>query len=278
MLKEGIIMNPIAFTLFNFEVRWYSLFILIGATLAYFLINIEAKRFNIKKDFIFNMFFWGLILGIIGARLYYVLFNWGYFSKHLDEIWAIWQGGLAIHGGIIVGVIVVWIYCSKHKFRPLRFIDMAVPGVILAQAIGRWGNFANAEAYGAATTLSHLKSIGIIPQFVIDGMYIEGTYYTPTFYYESLWCILGFIVIMILRRRKHAKVGDATAIYLIWYSVGRFFIEASRTDSLMFLNFKVAQIVSVILIIIGIIVLILNFRKGKYEDLYNDINNVEKVI
>ena len=109
-------------------------------------------------------------------------------------------------------------------------------------------------------------------------MYINGTYYTPTFFYESLWCLIGFIVIMILRRRKFAKVGDATAIYLIWYSVGRFFIEASRTDSLMFLNFKVAQIVSIILIIVGIVILILNFRKNKYEDLYNDINNVEKTI
>ena len=270
-------MNPVAFTLFNFEVRWYSLFILIGAGLAYLLVNLEAKRFNIKKDFIFNIFFWTLIIGIIGARLYYVLFNWDYFSTHIDEIWAIWQGGLAIHGGIIVGIIVAWIYSKKHKFRPLRFIDMAAPGVILAQAIGRWGNFANAEAYGAATTYSHLKSLGI-PEFIINGMNINGTYHTPTFLYESLWCILGFVIILTLRRRKYAKVGDATAIYLIWYSVGRFFIEAIRTDSLMFLNFKVAQLVSIVLIIIGVILLIMNFRKGKYVDLYNDINNVEKVI
>lgn len=269
-------MNPVAFNLFNFEIRWYSLFILIGAGLAYLLITLEAKRFKIKKDFIFNIFFWALIIGIIGARLYYVLFNWSYFKSHINEIWAIWQGGLAIHGGIILGIVTVWLYSLKHKFRPIRFLDMAAPAVIIAQAIGRWGNFANGEAYGAATTLNHLKSLNI-PQFIINGMYINETYYTPTFLYESLWCLIGFIIILVLRRRKFAKVGDATAIYLIWYSIGRFFIEASRTDSLMFLNFKVAQLVSITLIIIGIIILIINFKKRKYEDLYNDINNVEKV-
>ena len=269
-------MNPIAFTLFNFEVRWYSLFILIGAFIAYLLISLEAKKLKIKKDFIFNIFFWALIIGIIGARLYYVLFNWEYFSTHIDEIWAIWQGGLAIHGGIIFGVVTIWLYSKKHNFRTIRFLDMAAPGVIIAQAIGRWGNFANAEAYGAATSYSHLKSLRI-PEFIINGMYINETYYTPTFLYESIWCVLGFIVILILRHRKFAKVGDATAIYLIWYSVGRFFIEASRTDSLMLLNFKVAQLVSITLIIIGVVILIVNFRKSKYEDLYNDVNNVEKI-
>ena len=270
-------MNPVAFTLFNFEVRWYSLFILIGAALAFFLMSHEAKRLNIKKDFIFNTFFWALLFGIIGARLYYVLFHWGYFASHTGEIWQIWQGGLAIHGGIIFGIITIFIYSKKHNFRPIRFLDIAAPALIIAQAIGRWGNFANAEAYGAATTYAHLKSLGI-PNFIIDGMYINGTYYTPTFLYESIWCIIGFIVIYFLRKRKFTKVGDATAIYLIWYSIGRFFIEASRTDSLMFLNFKVAQLISIALIIIGIVILVLNARKNKYEDLYNDVTNVDKII
>ena len=269
-------MNPIAITLFNYDIRWYSLFILIGASIAYILVSLEGKKLKVKRDFIFNIFFWALIIGIIGARLYYVLFNWEYFSTHVNEIWAIWQGGLAIHGGIILGILTIWLYSKKHQFRPLRFLDMVAPGVIIAQAIGRWGNFANSEAYGVATSYEHLKSLGI-PEFIIKGMYINDTYYTPTFLYESIWCILGFIVILILRRRKFAKVGDATAIYLIWYSVGRFFIEASRTDSLMLLNFKVAQLVSFMLIIIGVVILIINFRKSKYEDLYNDINNVEKV-
>lgn len=270
-------MNPVAFSLFGYNIKWYSLFILIGATLAFLEINLEAKKLKISKDFIFNMFFWGLIIGIIGARLYYVLFTWEYFSSHISEIWQVWQGGLAIHGGIIFGIITIALYSKKHNFRGIRFTDMAVPGLLLAQAIGRWGNFVNQEAYGAATTLSHLKSLHI-PDFIINAMNINGTYYTPTFFYESLWCLIGFVVIYFLRNRKYTKVGDATAMYLIWYSTGRFFIEASRTDSLMFLGFKIAQIVSLILLIIGVVILVNNRRKSQYEDLYNDENNIPKII
>lgn len=270
-------MTPIAFSLFGYDIKWYSLFILIGATLAYLEISLEAKKLKISQDFIFNLFFWGLIIGIIGARLYYVLFTWEYFGSHISEIWQIWQGGLAIHGGIIFGIITIAIYSKKHNFRGIRFTDMAAPGLILAQALGRWGNFANGEAYGAATTLVHLKSLHI-PDFIIQGMNINGTYYTPTFLYESLWCILGFVVIYFLRSREFTKVGDATAMYLIWYSVGRFMIEASRMDSLMFFGFKMAQIVSLILIIVGAVIIINNRKKNKYEDLYNDVNNVEKIV
>ncbi len=263
-------MNPVAFSFWGFDVRFYSLLILIGVLLGYFMIVREAKRFGISSDFMFNLFFWTIIIGIIGARLYYVVFNWEYFGSHIGEIWQIWQGGLAIHGGILFGLITISIYTKRHNVRLGRILDIVVIPLILAQAIGRWGNFFNSEAYGAATTLNHLRSLHI-PEFIIQGMRINGIYYTPTFFYESLWCLIGFAIMLFVRRSKYVKIGQITGIYMIWYGVGRFFIEASRTDSLILLGFKVAQLVSIIMIIVGIVLFILGVRKGKYEDLYNEV-------
>lgn len=262
-------MNLIAFSIFGMEIRYYSLFILAGVVIAYFMILREAKRFHISGDFIFNMFFWTIIIGIIGARLYYVVFNWDYFGSHINEIWQIWQGGLAIHGGILFGLVTIAIYTKRYNIRTLKILDMAAVPLILAQGIGRWGNFFNSEAYGVATTLNHLKEMHI-PDFVISGMKINGIYYTPTFFYESIWCLLGFIVMLILRRTKYVKVGQTVSVYLMWYGVGRFFIEALRTDSLTILGFKMAQIISIIFVIIGVIIFVIGLKKSKYEDLYND--------
>lgn len=267
--KCGNTMNPVAFELFGFEIRWYSLLILIGVLYSFFAIMREAKKFKISTDFIFNMFFWTIIIGIIGARLYFLVFNWSWFGSHLNEIWQIWRGGLAIHGGIIFGLITINIYCRKYDMKTLKILDMVVVPLILAQAIGRWGNFFNSEACGPATTLNHLNSLHI-PNFIINGMQGNGVYYTPTFYYESLWCLLGFIILMIAKRFKFIKVGQLTSIYLIWYSIGRFFIESARTDSLTLLGFKVAQLVSLIMIGVGVVIFILGLRKSKFEDLYND--------
>ncbi len=263
-------MNPVAFSILGFDIRFYSLLILIGVVIGYIMIVKEAKRFDISSDFMFNLFFWTIIIGIIGARLYYVVFNWEYFSSHVGEIWQIWQGGLAIHGGILFGLVTISIYTKKHNIRLGRILDIVVIPLILAQAIGRWGNFFNSEAYGAATTLSHLRSMHI-PEFIIRGMRINGIYYTPTFFYESIWCLVGFAIMLLMRRRKFVKIGQLTGIYMVWYGVGRFFIEASRTDSLIFLGFKVAQLVSILMIIVGIVLFVRGVRKGKYEDLYNEV-------
>ncbi len=263
-------MNPVAFSIFGFDIRFYSFLILIGVVIGYVMIVKEAKRFDISSDFMFNLFFWTIIIGIIGARLYYVVFNWEYFSSHVGEIWQIWQGGLAIHGGILFGLVTISIYTKKHNIRLGRILDIVVIPLILAQAIGRWGNFFNSEAYGAATTLSHLRSMHI-PEFIIRGMRINGIYYTPTFFYESIWCLVGFAIMLLMRRRKFVKIGQLTGIYMVWYGVGRFFIEASRTDSLIFLGFKVAQLVSILMIIVGIVLFVRGVRKGKYEDLYNEV-------
>ena len=143
--------------------------------------------------------------------------------------------------------------------------------LMLGQAIGRWGNFFNSEAHGSATTLIELQSKHI-PDFVIEGMRINGVYYHPTFFYESLWCLLGVIILLIVKHYKYLKVGELTCVYLMWYSVGRFFIEALRTDSLMLGGFKVAQLVSVGLFIIGLLALMILTRKSKFEDLYTESN------
>lgn len=271
-------MSNIAFSIGNFEVAWYSIYILIGVLLAGILFLLEAKKYEINMDFCVNMIFWTVIFGIIGARAYYVLFNLDYYLDNISEIIQIWNGGLAIHGGIIGGVLFILLYSIKYEVRFLKMTDMAVPGVIIAQAIGRWGNFFNQEAHGPEIAREVLENLHFIPEFVIKGMNIGGTYFHPTFYYEFLWCFLGFIILILVRKfDEHLRVGQLTGIYLIWYSIGRIFIESLRTDSLMIGNFKVAQLISIILIINGIILLVKDIRKSKFENLYDDyeVNDVK---
>lgn len=238
-------MDPVIFTIGNFSVRWYSVLILLGIIMGYFLAVKEARKFNISSDLVLDVAFWVIIFGIIGARVYYVLFNFNLYKDNLVDIFKIWNGGLAIHGGIIFGFITLVIYCKIKKVSIFRMTDIIVPSLILAQAIGRWGNFFNSEAHGPVTTFENLKSL-FIPNFIIEGMKINDIYYHPTFFYESLWCLIGFVVIILIRKfYKYLKVGQLTCVYLMWYSVGRVFIESLRTDSLMFMGYKVAQLVSV---------------------------------
>lgn len=265
-------MNPIIFKFGNFEVRWYSALLIIAFLIGYYLVNKESKRFNIKTDFIFNMIFFAVVFGIIGARIYYVIFEWDYYSQNIDEILKIWNGGLAIHGGIIAGLLALIAYIKKSNGRVIRYLDFIVVGLLIGQAIGRWGNFFNQEAHGIATTVEYLESLHI-PRFVINGMKINGVYYLPTFFLESILCLIGVIIICIIRRRQYTKVGTPTALYLIIYGTIRFFIENYRTDALKICGLKIAMIVSAIMIIVGIVILVLNKRKGKFEDLYNDKNN-----
>ena len=271
-------MSNVIFSIGKFSVSWYSACILIGVVIATILFLLECKKYEIDTDYGFNMIFWTLIFGIIGARAYYVALEFGYYQNHVSEIFQIWKGGLAIHGGIIAGLLFIIFYTKKYKVRTLKFTDMLCVGLIIAQGIGRWGNFFNQEAHGPATTYEALKSMKIIPEFVIQGMNINGTYYVPTFYYEFLWCLLGFIILLIVRRVfEYLRTGELTGIYLIWYSIARVYIESLRTDSLMLGNFKVAQIVSIILIIVGIILLVRNIGKSKFENRYDDyeVNDVK---
>lgn len=267
-------MNPTALQIGPFSIKWYSLMILLGVIAGIGLLLKEGKKYNYPKDFLFNLCFWAIIFGFIGARIYYVLFNFDIYKNDPVSIFKIWEGGLAIHGGLIAGFITIYFYCKKYNVRLLKITDMAVPGILLAQSIGRWGNFFNMEAHGGAVLRSTLENLHL-PEFIINGMNINGVYYHPTFFYESLWCLLGFIIFILLKHYKYLKVGSLTFSYLCFYSVGRFVIETLRTDSLMIGGFKVAQILSIILFIIGIIGLMLETRKGKFEDLYSEPNHEE---
>lgn len=269
-------MNPVLIDLGFIKIYWYSVMILLGVFVGGAILLKESKRFKIPEDYMVNLIILTLIVAIIGARLYYVIFEWSYYSKNLIDIFKIWEGGLAIHGGLIAGLIFIIIYTKKYKVNTLRMLDMIVVGVIIGQAIGRWGNFFNGEAHGVMTSLEFLNSLHL-PQFIIDGMKIHGIYYHPTFLYESIWCLIGFIIMLIFRRRYYRKIGQTTAFYMIWYGVGRFFIEGMRTDSLMIGNLRVAQLVSLVLVIIGIILMIVKAKGSKLENRYNDLENLDNI-
>ena len=244
-------------------IYWYSITMLLGIIIGFYIALKEAKRIGLKK-YIEDLAFYLIIFGIIGARLYYVIFEFDSYKYDLLSIFKVWEGGLAIYGGIIAGFITILYYAKKHNESVIKTTDILAPSLIIGQAIGRWGNFFNSEAHGIATTLEHLKSLHI-PKFIINGMYINGVYYHPTFLYESIWCLFGFIILLIVRKITNRKVGIVTSIYFIWYGLGRFFIEGLRTDSLYLGNIRVSQLVSIILIIVGLIGIIINIVKNRKE-------------
>lgn len=262
-------MNKILVDLGFIEIRWYSVIMLIAILAASAVILKEAKKKGFTEDFINNLFFYTIIFAIIGARLYYVLFNLSEYQNDILGIFRIWEGGLAIHGAIIGGLLFIIYYTKKYKVNTLLLLDIIVVGLILGQVIGRWGNFMNGEAYGPITTYENLKSL-LIPEFIIKGMNINGIYYHPTFLYESLLNILGFIILLILRNGKYIKVGTLTGTYLIWYGIVRFFIEILRQDALMLGPIKMAQLVSIIMIIIGIVIIIKGKTNSRFENNYKE--------
>ena len=270
-------MNPVLIELGPISIYWYSIFILIGILLGSYIFFTKAKKAGYDEKFYTNLVFYGIIIGIIGARLYYVLFNLSYYSSHPLEIFAIWNGGLAIHGGIIAGLIWFIYYSKKHKKNIFKILDMAAPAIILAQGIGRWGNFFNSEAHGGIVSKEYLSSIGV-PDFIINGMNINGHYYHPTFFYESFFDIIGFILLMILGRKKNLKNGQIFGTYLIYYSILRFIIESLRTDSLMLGPIKVAQLISIILLLLGILIMLYNLDTQKVKRAKNKVKKLIKKI
>ena len=250
-------MNPVALQLGPISIRWYAICIVSGLILAVYLSMKEAPRKKIDPDAIIDFILIAFPLAIVGARLYYVIFEWGYYSQHLGEIFAIWNGGIAIYGGLLTGALVLYLFSRRRLIEPIDFLDIAAPSVMIAQSIGRWGNFFNQEAYGTA-----VKSLNYLPSFIRDQMYIDGSYRQPTFLYESIWNLLGFLLILILRRKpQFLRQGEITAFYLIWYGFGRMIIEGMRTDSLMFAGLRVSQWLSMILILVGLAIIFYQRRK-----------------
>lgn len=234
----------------GFQITWYALFILGGALLAYFLSLKAFKKKGYDVEIFENFFFYMLPIAIIGARLYYVIFEWQQYQGDLIRIFFIWEGGLAIHGGIIAAVIFGFFYFKKLNINALYVMDVAFPFLMIAQAIGRIGNFMNQEAYGSIVTSAFYNGW---PSFIKDHMFIDGNFREPTFLYESVGNIIGFIIIYFIFKKHGAKKrGDVAFAYLAWYGLIRLLIEGLRSDALLFLGIRVAQVVSIIFVLVGI--------------------------
>ncbi len=261
-------MNPVLIDLQFMKIYWYSLFVMLAFLVGGYIAMREARKNSIDDDYMINFIFFLVPIALLGARIYYIIFNWSYYQSDLIGALKVWEGGLAIHGGIIFGFLWLLFYTRNTGVRTLRFLDIVAPAVLIGQAIGRWGNFFNQEAYGAITTAEKLQSF-FIPDFIIEGMLIDGQYHHPTFLYEFLWCVLGFIIILLVRRfSKYLKVGQLTSLFLLWYGTGRYFIEGLRTDSLMFGSIRVAQAFSLVMIFIGITMYFYLKRGSRFDDLY----------
>lgn len=256
--------NPIAFSIGNIHVRWYGIIMACAILLATVMSIREGQRRQIMSDDFIDLMLWAVPIGFIGARLYYVIFEWGYYSQHPSEIIAIWNGGIAVYGGLLAGLAVLLVFCYKRMLPPFLMLDVITPGVMAAQVLGRWGNFINQEAHGGKVSLQFLQNMHL-PNFIIEQMYINGNYYQPTFLYESVLNLIGLILILSLRHKKHLfKQGEVFMSYLMWYSVVRFFVEGLRTDSLYIAGtIRVSQALSVILFIIVLVMFI--YRRVKVD-------------
>lgn len=239
-------MNPVAFEVFGMPIRWYGIIIASGVLVAFFVSYLLAKKKGLDFDIITDGFLWSFPFAIIGARLYYVAFEYKNYHSFIDVI-NIRNGGMAIHGGLIGGLLVAYIFTRVKKINFFEYIDVIIPGVILAQAIGRWGNFMNQEAHGGPVSEAFISKF---PNFIQQGMLINGTYYHPTFLYESIWDLLVFGILIFILYKKKKQHGIVLGSYMVLYSLGRFFIEGLRTDSLMIGPLRMAQVISLVAIII----------------------------
>ena len=244
-------MKKIFVTIGPFSIYWYSIIIIVALFIGINIADKYSKKLNLPGTIINDMILGLVIWSIIGARLYYIIFNFNNYKNNLIEIFMVWNGGLAIYGAIIAGTLYIYNYCKKKEISVIKVLDICSLSLLLGQALGRWGNFFNSEAYGGVTTKEALQSIHI-PKFIINGMYIDGSYRTPTFLYESLWCIIGVIILLLIRKKSYIK-GRQISFYLLWYGIGRFFIENLRTDSLYIGNYKISMIVSLVIIVIGLV-------------------------
>lgn len=245
--------NRVAFSLFGREVMWYGLIITLGIVLASLYVNYRAtKNEGLRTDDVLDYAIFVVVFGVIGARLYYVFTSFDSFrgdtlGETLSNIVAVWNGGLAIYGAIIAGGITLAIVSVIKKIKVMKAFDMVAPGVMLGQIIGRWGNFCNAEAYGSETTLPW--RMGIRAEGSLTTIYVH-----PTFLYESLWNLLGFLLINLLYKRKKYD-GQIFFLYITWYGFGRMFIEGLRTDSLYVGDFRISQVVGFLCFFFGAAVL-----------------------
>ena len=271
------VIDPVAISIGPIKIYWYGIIIALAMLIGISLATKEAQKLGLEEDTMVDMALWAIPIGFIGARLYYVLFKWDYYIQNPSEIIAIWNGGIAIYGGLIAGGPAVYWFARRKKMTLTLLLDILAPSVLLAQSIGRWGNFINQEAHGGAVSRQFLETL-YLPEFIIEQMNINGTYYHPTFLYESLWSLLGFILLIILRNQKGLlRRGEVALSYVIWYSFGRFFIEGMRTDSLWIGDImRVSQMLSLVLFISAIILLVYRRRDYPSKPFYSESLKLSK--
>ncbi len=242
-------------------IYWYGVIIAFGAILGLWLATRESVRRGLPKETFVDLVLYAIPIAILSARAYYVIFQWDYYSQNPGDIIKIWEGGIAIHGGLIGAILTGYVFAKKRGISFWKLADIGAPSILLGQAIGRWGNFMNQEAHGAEVTRAYLEGLHL-PTFIINQMYIDGVYYQPTFLYESLWNFVGVAILLGLRK-VNLKRGEIFLSYVIWYSIGRFFIEGMRTDSLMLTEtLRVAQFISIVLIVLALVTWWVRRSKG----------------
>lgn len=253
--------DPVAFSFGKTDIYWYAIIIVFGIFMGFLYASYFCKKENTDTEVLYDVLLWGLPSAIIGARAYYVIFNFGLYRDNLTDIFKIHEGGLAIYGGVICAFLSTFVYCKRKKINLWQIFDYGSAGFLVGQCIGRWGNFVNQEAFGTNSNGLFSMKGNLITEALEDlqasGIDINpkmGVH--PTFLYESFWNFLGIILIWFVFKHKKNH-GEAFSFYLVWYGTGRFFIEGMRTDSLMLLNtFRISQIVAVLCVILGITVFV----------------------
>lgn len=256
MLGDWSIDPPYSFNLFGLEIYFYGVIIALGFILAALYCAKRAKEFGLSSDELYELVIWLIPTCIIGARLYYVLFKLDYFIANPDRIFALRDGGLAIYGGIIAGIIVGIIWCRAKRIRVFAVADLTAFGLLIGQSVGRWGNFINREAFGAQTEIFCRMGL-TVPGF-------ETLYVHPTFLYESLWNFFGLIVLHIWSKKGKRKYdGQVFWLYILWYGLGRAWIEGLRSDSLYIgsTDIRVSQLLAIVSAVVSLVILIINARK-----------------
>ncbi len=234
---------------FSLEIRWYGFLIVSALLISLFILKqLLEREENLDFEFFLDYIIIAFPLGVLGARLYYVIFNLDYYLSYPQKIIAINEGGLAIHGGLIIGIIVLYLLAKKRKKNFWLALDYLAPLTVFSQSVGRWGNFINQEAYGQIVNENYYN---IFPQFIKKQMYVRGSYREPTFFYESAADFILFLLLLFYLQSSFKKDGEVFSLYLIIYSIFRFFIEEQRTDSLLIGEFQVAKLISLTLIITG---------------------------
>ena len=264
MLGNLTINPPSYFTLFGKNIYFYGVVIGLGFILGMLYCARRSREFGLKPDDVYDLMIWLIPFSIVGARLYYVLFNLETYLQHPSQIFAIREGGLAIYGGIIAGILVIWAVCRKKKVPVAAFLDLVVFGLLVGQIIGRWGNFMNREAFGAATELPWRMRLWTSATTYMD--------VHPTFLYESLWNVIGLLLLYFVVSRARRFDGENTCFYFIWYGLGRFWIEGLRTDSLYLFHWtlfgqriRVSQALSLVMVLVCAGILVYQFKVKKAD-------------